>query len=107
LSENGGNCLGCEWIRASGEITETTADALETLLKEFHHALPNHTVLLDSPGGSLIGAIKLGEAIRKQLEVAAFRAGGLLLPPARLVTNVIVLHGAKLARLGQTAKVSI
>jgi hypothetical protein len=66
LHGNGGNCNGCEWLAADGEITIDSADRLLAYLQK--EKLPDWrgSVLLNSPGGNLIGGIKLGEAIRKQ-----------------------------------------
>jgi hypothetical protein len=66
LHGTGGNCNGCEWLAADGEITIDTADRLLAYLQK--EKLPDWrgSVLLNSPGGNLIGGIKLGEAIRKQ-----------------------------------------
>lgn len=59
LSGNGGNCVGCEWIAASGRITKDS----------YKHYLAMETeipILLHSTGGDLDGAIKLGEAFRER-----------------------------------------
>jgi hypothetical protein len=59
---NGGNCDGCAFVQASGEITLQTAKEFETFARsqEFGAGL----VRLNSPGGSLVGGIILGEAFR-------------------------------------------
>lgn len=59
LSGNGGNCLGCEWIAASGYIT---ADSAKNYLA-LNTSIP---VLLHSHGGDLEGAVKLADAFRKR-----------------------------------------
>jgi hypothetical protein len=58
----GGNCRGCEWIAADGEITR---DSHRRFLDLFGSGDFVPTVYLNSPGGDLVGAILLGEAIRK------------------------------------------
>jgi hypothetical protein len=59
---NGGNCDGCAFIQASGEITLQTAKEFETFAhsQEFGAGL----VRLNSPGGSLAGGLFLGEMFR-------------------------------------------
>jgi len=61
---NGGNCAGCEWINASGEIVPGTTDRFE---EEFGvEGTCPVTIELSSSGGSLLEAIKLGRAIRQR-----------------------------------------
>lgn len=66
LQGNGGDCHSCFWINADGEITSDTADHLQSYLSSIDpskwHGL---FVRLNSPGGNLLGGIKLGEFIRK------------------------------------------
>lgn len=57
---NGGNCSGCEWIAAEGEITP---DSYKHFIAATRGGV-SPTVYLNSPGGSLVGGILLGEAIR-------------------------------------------
>lgn len=66
LHGTGGNCNGCEWLAADGEITIDAADHLLAYLQKEKLLDWKGSVLLNSPGGNLIGGIKLGEAIRKQ-----------------------------------------
>jgi hypothetical protein len=66
LHGTGGNCNGCDWLAADGEITIDTADHLLAYLQKEKLLDWRGSVLLNSPGGNLIGGIKLGEAIRKQ-----------------------------------------
>lgn len=64
---NGGNCVTCHWIVADGVISVDTA-------KDFMKFLADRDLLearglnihLNSPGGSLIGGILLGQTIRDQ-----------------------------------------
>jgi len=56
-----GNCVKCQWVSAEGEITK---DTYKKLL-EFSGGKLTPTIYFDSPGGSLIGGIQLGETIRK------------------------------------------
>ena len=51
------------WISASGAITADTPREFETFAQG--HDLAGATVVLDSDGGSVLGAIALGRAIRK------------------------------------------
>ncbi len=63
LSGNGGNCNGCEWVAAQGEITPETPQRF----REF--AASNgkiYNIALNSPGGNLVAGIVLGELIRAQ-----------------------------------------
>lgn len=70
MAGNGGNCTGCDWLAADGDIMPDSADQLLALLKkekESWFGLDWHgTVVLNSRGGNLFGGIKLGEAIRAQ-----------------------------------------
>ena len=61
LVGNGGNCGGCEWVAAQGDITEDTPNAFQAYVVE--HGNP-YIVTLNSPGGNLVAGIKLGELIR-------------------------------------------
>lgn len=61
LRGNGGNCIGCEWTAAEGVITNDTYKRFEEYAKGKRVA----TLHFDSPGGSLVGGLLLGEAIRK------------------------------------------
>lgn len=61
---NGGNCNDCIWIAAKGEITTDSATHFRAALKKADlPTCPN--VLIHSPGGSLLGGMKLGEALRE------------------------------------------
>src|SRR5262249_39492130 len=60
----GGNVVGAYWIAAEGDIVEDSADDLEKYVKE-NSWVTEYEVRLHSHGGSLIGAIKLGELFRK------------------------------------------
>lgn len=69
---NGGNCNGCEWISARGAIVKGTADSFEKFIvqRAKEYRLPQgdfgcYSVALDSPGGSLVEGIRLGEFLRK------------------------------------------
>jgi hypothetical protein len=67
LRGNGGNHAAAEWIAAEGEIADDTEHDLEAFVKSFGHRenQGGWRVRFNSPGGSLAGGIKLGEAIRK------------------------------------------
>lgn len=58
---SGGNCSTCVWIRASGDITDSTAAAFDRLMR----AEPHRIVHIDSPGGTISGALALGRLFRK------------------------------------------
>ena len=58
---NGGNCLGCEWVEASGEITANTPSRFAA----FADALGGSgSLAFHSTGGDLDAAIALGRMIR-------------------------------------------
>lgn len=63
-AHNGGNCLTCEWIAATGEITPGTAVRFEQFLQT-RGELGCNLVVMDSPGGVLTEGIKLGQVLRK------------------------------------------
>jgi hypothetical protein len=58
---SGGNCNGCEWIAAEGEITLKSYTSFLEVAKNLGFRPSVH---ISSPGGSLIGGLLLGEAIR-------------------------------------------
>lgn len=61
----GGNCISCEWITASGTITDGTTKRFEQFLeKEFGNG-SCLTVSMDSLGGNLLEGIRLGETLRR------------------------------------------
>jgi len=51
------------WISASGVVTEETVNAFDRFAKDYD--LRGATLVLDSEGGSVIGALALGRAIRR------------------------------------------
>jgi hypothetical protein len=57
-----GHC--CMWIAAEGEITMQTPDDFKAFLKT-NSGYWGPTVRLNSPGGSLLAGIKLGEMFRE------------------------------------------
>ena len=59
----GGNCVGCAWIVAEGEITRETPQKFKKFLKEEDPGA--FIVVLNSPGGNLFGGIELGRIIRE------------------------------------------
>jgi hypothetical protein len=67
LRGNGGNHAAAEWIAAEGEIADDAEHDLEAFVKSFGHTenQGGWCVRFNSPGGSLAGGIRLGEAIRK------------------------------------------
>ena len=62
LVGNGGNCNGCEWVAAEGEISSDTPQQFTDFAKL--NGFPS-TVFLNSPGGNLLGGVRLGEKIRQ------------------------------------------
>jgi hypothetical protein len=60
---NGGNCNGCEWIIAEGTIQPDTPDVFKKFLlrKKVSGGI---SVKFNSPGGSLLAGVRLGEMIR-------------------------------------------
>ena len=62
---NGGNCVDCEWIAIEGEIPPNAGELFEKYVTK--HQLGNYSmnISFNSPGGSLVGAIWLGRAIRQ------------------------------------------
>ena len=67
FAATGGNCHSCVWIAAEGIITEDThQDFLAFLSGEGLLGEKGLTIHLNSPGGSLLGGVYLGLAIRGQ-----------------------------------------
>lgn len=62
---SGGNCAGCSWIAASGEITADTPEAFRQFMGDRDRLYLYETVTFDSPGGNLGAAIELGRLLRK------------------------------------------
>lgn len=66
---NGGNCTGCEWVRASGLVEPGDAERFEAILNQENYGVKPHishnVIMFDSPGGSLSAGIKLGKKIRE------------------------------------------
>lgn len=65
LQGSGGNCNGCEWIAASGEITAETPDAFRAFMADRERLYLYQAVTFDSPGGNLGAAIELGRLLRE------------------------------------------
>lgn len=65
LAGTGGNCNGCEWIAAEGEITSSTPSEFAKFVQEHQFQNIKMTVTFNSPGGSLYGGIQLGTLIRQ------------------------------------------
>lgn len=62
LVGNGGNCIGCEWISAEGEIVKETPNKLEIFLKEYGSKA---RIVFNSRGGSLPAGLEMGKILRK------------------------------------------
>lgn len=59
----GGNCNGCEWVMAQGEITTNTPAKFREYVAQ--HGRP-YRIALHSPGGDLKAGMELGRLIRKE-----------------------------------------
>jgi hypothetical protein len=59
LAGNGGNCGGCEWIAAEGEIVSDTPQRFQAFIEE--NGSYRWSVVLSSDGGNLGAALELGE----------------------------------------------
>jgi hypothetical protein len=63
----GGNCETCRWIAAEGVIEADTAERFVAFLEEEGLlGVLGLNIHLNSPGGSLEGGVRLGDAIRRQ-----------------------------------------
>ncbi len=62
LASNGGNCVGCEWVAAQGEITPDTPEVFRQFIELSGSP---YRLVFHSPGGNLIAGIQLGEMIRQ------------------------------------------
>lgn len=60
-SGTGGNCFGCEWVAAEGEITADTPERLREFLENNR---AGHFVF-HSPGGNLVAALEMGLLLRE------------------------------------------
>ncbi|WP_141401310.1 hypothetical protein [Cohaesibacter gelatinilyticus] len=63
---NGGNCLGCQWIAIQGILPPNAGELFKQFVRT--QGLEEHSiqVILHSNGGSLLGGVRLGRAIRSQ-----------------------------------------
>lgn len=61
LVSNGGNCNGCEWIAAQGDIVADTPNKLRAALS---NNPDTRSVVFHSPGGNLHAALKMGRLLR-------------------------------------------
>ncbi len=60
------DCPECRIIAADGDITESTPEIFMKLIENNSTpALQDTTVIFNSPGGSLLGGLRIGEFIRK------------------------------------------
>ena len=68
IKYNGGNCSQCTWIHAEGVIDRDTPKRFEEFVAKYRRSTSDSakTVVLHSPGGNLLGGMRLGEAIRRQ-----------------------------------------
>ena len=96
---NGGNCFGCEWVTATGEITANTPAAF----RAFADATGGPASLaFDSPGGDANAAMALGRAMR-EMGWGARRRGTLLSDDTSYETS-ICLSECVLAFIGGTER---
>ncbi len=65
LAGTGGNCAGCEWIAIDGSIPPEAGLYLQDFLVKNNLEGVRYNINFNSPGGSLIGAIRLGRVIRQ------------------------------------------
>lgn len=76
VRSTGGNCFGCEWIAAEGEITSNTPKRFSDFVKKNELENIALAVHLNSDGGDPFAGMALGELIRKEglsTEVASSR----------------------------------
>lgn len=67
IFDGGKRCSGCLLVKADGEITESTPNKFEKLVKsESLSSKRNIIVVMNSPGGSLWGGLELGQQIRSR-----------------------------------------
>jgi hypothetical protein len=64
LASNGGSCFGCEWLELSGEIPSDAGEILQKYVTDHSLSGIHFNAVFNSPGGSLLGGIRLGRAIR-------------------------------------------
>ena len=62
LSGNGGNCQGCEWIAAEGEIVSDTPQTFRDFMEDYGPY--RVAVVFHSDGGNLLAGLELGRIIR-------------------------------------------
>lgn len=73
---SGGNCATCYWVVAEGVIETDTAEVFRDFLaREDLVEARGITIHLNSPGGSLMGGVYLGRAIRAQQANTVVSAG--------------------------------
>ena len=73
-----------QWIFADGEITTGTVERFRNFVRSHPQLIDGATVFLNSPGGSLLEGIRLGEAINDkhfQTDVAVASSGSLSKKP--------------------------
>jgi TPR repeat protein len=67
MAANGGNCARCEWINATGVIDSDTPSRFQKYVddEKTKWGFVDQLVVLNSPGGDLWAAIKLGRLLRQ------------------------------------------
>ena len=61
-ASNGGNCNGCSWISAMGEIVKDTPQKLEKYLQKYDSI---DRIVFHSGGGNLLAGLEMGRILRK------------------------------------------
>ena len=74
---NWGNCYGCTWVAATGEITPGTPAAFRAFLAPQGFLPETGILMFDSPGGDLAAAQELGRILR---EIGAITTVGVSMP---------------------------
>ena len=89
LTGNGGNCEGCGWLAADGEITAESAKQMTDYLRTLGFPDWRGNVLFNSPGGNFFGefvSVKVFEIVVCQRKLAKARPMGMGLKRSRRVS---------------------
>jgi hypothetical protein len=89
LVGSGGNCAGCEWIRADGDITPETPESFQQM-----NTYPGLVVALNSNGGDLAAGLELGRMFRER-GVATSVELSVHIPSAPAGIHDLVREGAR------------
>lgn len=106
---NGGNCYGCDWIAIDGRIPADAGEYLQGFIERNQLQGIHVYVYLNSPGGSLIGAIRLGRVIRNLGLDTAMRKPSLMDAGTRQKRRVLLCVRIRISRgsaaLGRSRRV--